>query len=1180
MRRGFSDSGKVYELNIYATGVADGEYAISALSGLWLKKSGFSNYIANTALPGGCATDLVALTSFDSIEVPTYVGDGSPSKQVNYYLVNSNGSDLSAGMSVAINVQVSGYEKSDLFSGKILYKIDGFVDLSTGLLRTTYYDTGEPLKYIGTYNVYDSRFPTVALEDVVKVGEAVLLSLYIKFDKIQFNGLLPDGYIQVLPQIIDTVGTFNPVGSLFEKGIIYNELNKRRVTPNTGLSVEVKPGSGIVKNYAFFKPQSGYVYLLSGNTNNQKLYVNTNGNVYLNTEELSDSILRAIVDTTTKESKVSPWTDYTFASLNSSIQVTLTFPCDSELDCTIRCDYPDVIAGMTGKFNVSKVNIYVQRQSDGEIRKFTNITIAPVEPQNVIINDWSTGTVVTSIPNTSQSFYDPLSNTVTEQVSTGNFTNDYYRVSHSFVWDGSTVSDITHSVANGCIAEALLTGETVFGSNSFSTLQQIRDLTTVYDGRLAYCFNNEQLYLYNSLSIEEDDGFNVLEPTTLTGRWLNQNKNITRTYVRNYDPSLTDDVTEGYRKGDRWVNDNTDLERVKEYTLIDNTENNAIWREVGDAVGGTTGGQDDVIELTEDTTWYIGLDGVYERDGLTIGNAINWTKLVDILPKVKYNNHTLTLYFKAGTYSEEVTGLYNDNFYLFSTIKQGTLQITAPDWVGIWSAPSVTFEYIPCYNLVSGSLRIKNIAITDIIDLSDCPYCRIEHLYFNGTNDSCIYAYNSYLTITGWMKFNQTTYDSFVYVFDKTTITNYGVYDAGGNTVTFSVAAFDLYYYSRLYSNATTGGSGSFVGKTALINDGTSFYEFLSTNDKPGNASAEYTLTVGSDLKELQPVAFSGSYDDLTDKPTFTDTKQLLVSADDTTEGYLSTKLVEGTGITITVNNDGGDETLTIESTATGGGLTVVYTTDVTLTASAGNIYLLDGTTTVNLPAGVNGDQIGFADYANNFGSSNLTINRNGTDTVPGGTSLTLSSDGACVLFAFHGGKWVLYSAESFLDIGGSGGSGHTIADEGTPLTARTTLDFVGSGVTVTDDSGNDKTIVTINGDGGGGLTWSEVTGTSQTIAADNGYIANNASLVTLSLPTTCAIGKTFAVQGKGAGGWRISQAVGQQIHFGEVSSTSGTGGYIESTSPSLQYAAVELICITADTIFAVRNSSGVINVN
>jgi hypothetical protein len=46
--------------------------------------------------------------------------------------------------------------------------------------------------------------------------------------------------------------------------------------------------------------------------------------------------------------------------------------------------------------------------------------------------------------------------------------------------------------------------------------------------------------------------------------------------------------------------------------------------------------------------------------------------------------------------------------------------------------------------------------------------------------------------------------------------------------------------------------------------------------------------------------------------------------------------------------------------------------------------------------------------------------------------------------------------------IGGAGG--HTIEDEGTPLTARAALNFVGAGVTVTDDSGNDATVVTING--------------------------------------------------------------------------------------------------------------------
>ncbi len=48
----------------------------------------------------------------------------------------------------------------------------------------------------------------------------------------------------------------------------------------------------------------------------------------------------------------------------------------------------------------------------------------------------------------------------------------------------------------------------------------------------------------------------------------------------------------------------------------------------------------------------------------------------------------------------------------------------------------------------------------------------------------------------------------------------------------------------------------------------------------------------------------------------------------------------------------------------------------------------------------------------------------------------------------------------TFTATGGSGG--HTIQDEGTPLTARANLNFVGSGVTATDDAGNNATIVTI----------------------------------------------------------------------------------------------------------------------
>lgn len=56
-------------------------------------------------------------------------------------------------------------------------------------------------------------------------------------------------------------------------------------------------------------------------------------------------------------------------------------------------------------------------------------------------------------------------------------------------------------------------------------------------------------------------------------------------------------------------------------------------------------------------------------------------------------------------------------------------------------------------------------------------------------------------------------------------------------------------------------------------------------------------------------------------------------------------------------------------------------------------------------------------------------------------------------------------------------GGGHTIQDEGSNLTQRTKLNFVGAGVTVTDDSGNDATIVTISTSAGAG--YQSVTGGS-----------------------------------------------------------------------------------------------------
>jgi hypothetical protein len=61
-----------------------------------------------------------------------------------------------------------------------------------------------------------------------------------------------------------------------------------------------------------------------------------------------------------------------------------------------------------------------------------------------------------------------------------------------------------------------------------------------------------------------------------------------------------------------------------------------------------------------------------------------------------------------------------------------------------------------------------------------------------------------------------------------------------------------------------------------------------------------------------------------------------------------------------------------------------------------------------------------------------------------------------------------------------------------------------------------------------GTLIWNNVTGTSQSAAINNGYIANNASLVTVTLPATAPVGSLVAVAGAGAGGWKLAQNSGQ----------------------------------------------------
>ena len=129
-----------------------------------------------------------------------------------------------------------------------------------------------------------------------------------------------------------------------------------------------------------------------------------------------------------------------------------------------------------------------------------------------------------------------------------------------------------------------------------------------------------------------------------------------------------------------------------------------------------------------------------------------------------------------------------------------------------------------------------------------------------------------------------------------------------------------------------------------------------------------------------------------------------------------------------------------------------------------------------------------------------------------------------------------------------------------------------GEGIAVNLDTVENELVISTTGS----IPWEEITDPAHTMEVNHSYITNNVAQVVLTLPTEAAIGSRFIITGAGAGGWRVAQNAGQQIHFGNTSSTAGDTGYIESTH---QRDTVELICVVADTEFNVVDAVGNIEV-
>ena len=236
---------------------------------------------------------------------------------------------------------------------------------------------------------------------------------------------------------------------------------------------------------------------------------------------------------------------------------------------------------------------------------------------------------------------------------------------------------------------------------------------------------------------------------------------------------------------------------------------------------------------------------------------------------------------------------------------------------------------------------------------------------------------------------------------------------------------------------------------------------------------------------------------------------------------------------------------------------------------------------------GTANNALGANALALNNGDNNTAIGYNAMSTataasnnvVVGHASLAGISNGShntCIGPSAFNGNSLTGSDSSNILIGNAGTAGNNnkirIGTSGSGSGQQNQCFIAGiSGVSVASSL---PVIIDSNGQlgtsAGGGMTWTEVTGTSQNAAVGFGYIANNVALVTITLPANFAVGDVVRVAGLGAGLWRLAANTGDIINFG--SSPTSAGGSLTAIN---RYDAVEVLGVATNSTWNVLSVQG-----
>jgi hypothetical protein len=542
---GYRGTGLIYEYdNFDSTSTIDNQLVLLAGSNKRFKARGsFSTYISSVYDIDGSRIDLRESGDITSI-LGSYNANGSDSSSIRLWLDNPSGS-VSVGTRITLIVKINELIKTNLFDKKIHYIFEGIVNLDTCELRTTKKDGITPFEKLGIPLVFNSNAPNFSLEEDLEIGEALSFSFYLNFLGAEINDFLPEkAVISIYPSFVSNIGSYVP-GSDVIGDCIFPDEGRRRVLPSTTISgLEILNGSGLIKNYTFPLLPKITILGLIPNTDNQKVFISNLGNCFIApTNTPNNSAIRAFVSTKSGETNTTNWSSYISITQNSNFTLTLTLPT------SIRPTYPDVIATTSSTFSIAKYVIYIQKQSNSEIRKFEiefNSNIVD-NKYTITLQDWNNGQIVTSLPINNDSNFN-LYNVPYFVINSGlgsGFVIGSYRFCISYLYDGNQVTSISHDVSRGCIIELdmplsqALNNMKYLGEPLFKEQLLSLDTTYIPDGqrRSLKGTNNDYLDLvFYKYQTGEGNNVSTYKPgeATTPGIWKEKESGLNLDQVSQY----------------------------------------------------------------------------------------------------------------------------------------------------------------------------------------------------------------------------------------------------------------------------------------------------------------------------------------------------------------------------------------------------------------------------------------------------------------------------------------------------------------------------------------------------------------------------------------------------------------------------------------------------------------------